>query len=320
MGRIARELRQIESQVANQSLRWNSFYNTVPAPLQTIASLAVPVQAEQDPLDGFVNTERALQTLPTLNYDGPFSDHLEKQHPRGLSGNDVSQAEAEKLALDYCSKASNSDYQLQDTRNSNGRISTFAMNLADANRADAMVHVNVSKQGGKLISLLNYRAVETPALDADKARERAGAFLKSIGFNNMQPAYSVRSDNNQVITFAAQEGDVTIYPDQVKVKVALDNGEITGWDAAQYYLNNHQRQIPRPQLTPEQARAKVNPGTRIDSIRLALIPLPGGKEKLTYEIKTIMENNSFLIYIDAQTGEEERVMQIIDVPGGQLTM
>ncbi|NLW07247.1 MAG: germination protein YpeB [Clostridia bacterium] len=320
MGRIVRELRQTESQVANRSLRWSSFYKTVPAPLQTIASLAVPVQAEADPLDGFVNTERALQTLPTLNYDGPFSDHLEKQHPRGLSGNDVSQAEAEKLALEYCSKASNGNYQLKDTRNSNGRIPTFAMNLADTNRPEAMVNVNVSKQGGKLISLLNYRAVETPTLDADKARERAEAFLKSIGFNNMQPTYSVRSDNNQVITFAAQEGDVTIYPDQVKVKVALDNGEITGWDAAQYYLNNHQRQIPRPQLTPEQARAKVNPGTRIDSIRLALIPLPGGKEKLTYEIKAIMENNSFLIYIDAQTGEEERVLQIIDVPGGQLTM
>jgi len=321
LGRIAQDLRATEAQVANRSLRWSSFYSTrMPAPLKTIANLAVPVQGQPDPLDGFVNTDRYLQTLPSLNYDGPFSDHLEKQRPLGLSGENVSQAEAEERARAFSYNASNSTYQVRDTRSSNGRVSTFAINLTDPNRPNTMVCVDVSKQGGKVISLLNNRSVDAPGLDAGKALGRATSFLRSNGFGNMQPAYSLRTGNSQVITFAAKEGNVILYPDQVKVKVALDNGEITGWDATQYYMNHHNRQFPQAKITPEQARAKINPRAKIEGIRKALIPLPGGTEKLTYEINTRIDNNRFLIYIDALTGQEEKVMQIIEVPGGQLTM
>lgn len=321
LGRIAQNLRETEAQVANRSLRWSSFYSTrMPAPLKTIANLAVPVQGQPDPLDGFVNTDRYLQTMPSLNYDGPFSDHLEKQRPLGLSGKNISQAEAEENAKAFSNKASNSTYQVKDTRSSNGRVSTFAINLADSKRPNTMVHVDISKQGGKVISLLNNRSVDAPSLDAAKALERASSFLKSNGFDIMQPTYSLRTGNSQVITFAAKEGDIILYPDQVKIKVALDNGEITGWDATQYYMNHHDRRLPQAKITPEQAMAKVNPKAKIEGIRKALIPLPGGTEKLTYEINTRIDDNRFLIYIDALTGQEEKVMQIIDVPGGQLTM
>lgn len=213
MARIAQELRQTETQVANRTLRWSHFYKTVPAPLQTIANLAVPVQGEPGPLDGFVNTDRYLQTLPGLNYDGPFSDHLEKQRPLGLSGENVTQAQAEERAIAISSNASNGSYRVQDTRTSNGRVSTFAISLTDPQRPEALVHVDISKQGGKIISLLNNRPVSAPTLDTQKARQRAADFLKSNGFGDMLSTYSVRNENSQVITFAAKEGDVVLYPD-----------------------------------------------------------------------------------------------------------
>ncbi|QGP92176.1 Sporulation protein YpeB [Neomoorella glycerini] len=321
MKRLAVDLRQTEGQVASKGLRWSSFYSTrMPAPLRTIANLAIPVQAQPGPLDGFVNADRRLQTLPSLNYDGPFSDHLEKPRPLGLKGGDVSQAEAERRATAFANDASNSNYRVQATRTSNGLLPTFALNLVDNRRPSVIVHIDISKQGGEVISLLNTRPVGAPTLDAAKALERATAFLKAHGFASMQPTYTVRTDNNQVITFAAKEGDVILYPDQVKVKVALDNGEITGWDATPYYMAHHRRQLPTPKLTPAEARAKINPGLKVEGVRLALIPLPGGIEKLTYEVKTKLDDTRYLTYINAVTGEEEKVLQIVDVPGGQLTM
>ena len=321
MGRLAADLHQTEGQVAGKTLRWSSFYGfRMPSLPRTIAGRALPVEARPGPLDGFVNTDRRLQTLPSLNYDGPFSDHLEKQRPLGLGGGEVTQAEAERRAMNFSNAASNSNYRVQATRTSNGRIPTFSLRLLDSRRPNVTTHIDVSKQGGQIVSLLNTRPVGAPTLDAAAALEKARAFLQAQGFTGMQPTYTVRTDNNQVITFAAREGDVILYPDQVKVKVALDNGEITGWDATPYYMSHHKRDLPRPKLTPEQARAKINPGIKVEGVRLALIPLPGGQEKLTYEVKTKMDNTYYLNYINALTGEEEKVLQIIDVPGGQLTM
>ncbi|WP_258360830.1 germination protein YpeB [Moorella sulfitireducens (nom. illeg.)] len=321
MKRLAADLRQAESQVASKNLRWSSFYSVqMPQPLKTIARLAVPAEARPGPLDGFVNADRRLQTLPSLNYDGPFSDHLEKPRPLGLKGSEIAQAEAERRAQAFANDASGSNYRVQATRTSNGLLPTFALNLIDNRRANVTVHIDVSKQGGEIISLLNTRPVGSPTLDAAKALERARAFLEAHGFANMQPTYTVRTGNSQVITFAAKEGDVILYPDQVKVKVALDNGEITGWDATPYYMAHYDRQLPEPKLTPAEARAKISPGLKVEGVRLALIPLPGGIERLTYEVKTKLDDTYYLSYINAVTGEEEKVLQIIDVPGGQLTM
>lgn len=322
MKRLVADLRQTENQVAAKNLRWSSFYSTrMPKPLKTIARFAVPAQAQPSPLDGFVNADRRLQTLPSLNYDGPFSDHLEKPRPLGLKGGQVAQNVAEQKALTFAGDASGGgSYRIHTVRTSNGLLPTYAVNLVDDRRAGVTVNVDVSKQGGEIVSLLNTRSVDTPTLNGVQALERATAFLKSRGFADMQPTYTVRSGNSQVITFAAKKDNVILYPDQIKVKVALDNGEIIGWDATPYYMAHHERQLPRPQLTPDEARAKISSSLKVEGVRLALIPLPGGIEKLTYEVKTKLDDTHYLVYINALTGEEEKVLQIIDVPGGQLTM
>jgi spore germination protein len=41
----------------------------------------------------------------------------------------------------------------------------------------------------------------------------------------MIPTYSLRYDNIAVINYVYTEDKVVIYPDQIKLKIALDNGE-----------------------------------------------------------------------------------------------
>jgi germination protein YpeB len=111
-----------------------------------------------------------------------------------------------------------------------------------------------------------------------------------------------------------------IYPDLIKVKVALDNGQILGFES-KGYLNFHtKRDIPKPKLTQKEARAIVNKKLKVISSGLAIIPTEFKTEIFTYEFKGKLGDNDFLVYINAQTGKEENIFLIVNTPNGILTM
>jgi len=51
-----------------------------------------------------------------------------------------------------------------------------------------------------------------------------------------------------------------------------------------------------------------------------LIPTNYKKELFCYEFKGKLNNNDFIIYINAETGEEEDILMIVNTPNGVLTM
>ena len=53
---------------------------------------------------------------------------------------------------------------------------------------------------------------------------------------------------------------------------------------------------------------------------LAVIPTEWQTEILCYEFKGKVEDREFLVYINAETGEEEDILVIKDTPNGTLTM
>ena len=104
----------------------------------------------------------------------------------------------------------------------------------------------------------------------------------------------------------------------VKVKVALDTGEIVGFDASAYYLNHQDRDIKMPKIDDAEAKSKIKTNFNIDSTRLALIP-KGKEEILCYEFKGKYKDSDFIVYINSQTGQEEQILQIIKNDNGTLT-
>ena len=117
------------------------------------------------------------------------------------------------------------------------------------------------------------------------------------------------------------QDDVIIYPDLIKVKVALDNGEILGLETSGY-LNNHieTRDLSKIKIQIEQARQTINPDLEIGSEGLAVIPTEWKTEILCYEFKGKVEDREFLVYINAENGREEDVLMITNTPNGTLTM
>ena len=52
---------------------------------------------------------------------------------------------------------------------------------------------------------------------------------------------------------------------------------------------------------------------------LALIPTKWHTEVYCWEFKGKVEDNEFLVYINAQTGKEEDILLIVNTPDGTLT-
>ena len=73
----------------------------------------------------------------------------------------------------------------------------------------------------------------------------------------------MNENNVATINFAYHQGDVTIYPDLIKVQVAMDTGEIVGFEAQGYHFSHTTREIPTPKISQEQAKSSLNPNLNI---------------------------------------------------------
>ena len=82
---------------------------------------------------------------------------------------------------------------------------------------------------------------------------KAEEFLKGIGYNNMKATYSMAYEGQMVTNFAYEQEGVLIYSDLIKVKLALDNGDIIGLEAQGYLTNHHERDIEKPKISEEES-------------------------------------------------------------------
>lgn len=268
-----------------------------------------------------VNIDTNVGKTPELIYDGPFSDQMLHRKPVGLPGNNVSQEEAARIAKEFfgADRVQGIEAFEEGEDIDELRLPSHTFHIYPENQQkDLAVYMGVSRKGGKVVWLANPRAVSEAEMSIDEGEKRALEYLEEKGFNNMQPNYSLSYDGTVLYNFAYTENNITIYPDLIKVKVALDTGEIVGFDASPYYLNHQDRNIEEPILNEGEAREKVKVDFDIDSIRLALIPV-GENEILCYEFKGKYKDSDFIIYINAQNGKEEQILQIIKNENGTLT-
>lgn len=268
-----------------------------------------------------VNLEKEIGKSPELIYDGPYSDQILNKKPVGLGNKKVTKNEAERIARQFVGdkKVSKITAFEEGKDMTKVAIPSYTFSIVPKNKSEDMAtHIGISKQGGKVVWMANPRGISKNNLSMKQAEERALKFLEEKGYTNMESNYSLRYDGVGVFNFAYKEGDVTIYPDLIKIKVALDNGEVVGFDSSAYLMNHKKRDIQTPTITPEKAREAVKVDFDINSTRLAIIP-KGNREVLCYEFKGKYKGSDFIIYINALNGKEEDILQIIKSENGTLT-
>lgn len=265
-----------------------------------------------------INIEERMQEYPELIYDGPFSEHIKDIKPR-LTGREISSDEAIAVV-----KEALKEQNLQDIRVigpiENTRIKGYYLRASDGGENQEGISIAVSKTGGKIIWFLNPRNIGNSKLDKEEAQRRAEEYLRQRGYEDMVPTYTMAAEGQMVVNFAYKQEDVIVYPDLIKVKVALDNGEIIGMETEGYLTTHHKRDIPEPTISEAEAEERLNGAIEIESKRLAIIPMEGNKEILTYEFKVKFGEDHYLIYIDAETGDQRRILLMVEQEDGTLVL
>ena len=259
---------------------------------------------------------KTFQTYEGLIYDGAFSDHILAIEPKFLGKDIVDESTARnKIYSIFDEKQIDKITYLGET---SGKIDLYEYEVKLKEKEEIQV-VYITKNDARLYLMLGDRKVNEDVISMEEAKEKGIEFLKKLGIENMADTYYLKSENIATINYAALQDGVILYPDLIKVKIALDTGEILSMEAQGYIFNHITREEVTPQISIEEAR-KINPDIQILSERLAIIPTESKLEILTYEFKGKIEEREFIVYINAQTGIEEKILLILDTPGGILTM
>ena len=265
----------------------------------------------------FAELEADFPELPTLIYDGPFSEHMQSRTCAMLEQEqEVSMDQARRKAAQFLHI---SEEQLSEGMRVNGQIPCYRFHYATATSQDCSVEM--TRKGGYVLSLTNGRTVGAATMTHKKAIALARTYLEEHDITDMTESYSICRDNALTINFASTQQDVICYPDLLKVEVALDNGEIVGLESAGYLMNHTQRKDLTPKVSRDKAEQRVSGELTVLSRHLTLIPTDGGHEKLCWEFRCKNGGDKhYLVYVNAETGAEEEILILLEDESGTLAL
>lgn len=275
--------------------------------------------------DSFSNLEENFHEYAGLIYDGAFSEHLTSVDKKGLTGENIDEEKAKQIAIEFFGNNNINKIESNGiSENTNMPCYDFRVTLNGEKDEDNNAIISITEKGGHVVFMNYNRNVEAQTISEERADEMGKEFLANHGFENMEETYYLKQEGVVTINYAysqnSSNGNVTVYPDLIKLKVALDNGQILGIETTGYLNSHYERKIENINITKEKAKESLNKELQIESEGLAIIPTEFQTEILCWEFKGKVDGTEFLVYINVQTGKEEDILVIKDTPNGTLTM
>ena len=263
----------------------------------------------------FSSLEEPSVEYPQLIYDGPFSDSVLNKEIKGLSKNEYTKVQAQEVV-----KKEIFDYKTISYEGmTEGKFVTynFALTFAD----DSTGYVQVTKNGGFILSYNRTHNIEHFHKSQEECVQIAEKFVADLGLTNMKSVWYADAEGYMYVNLAYTIDDKTVvYPDLIKIKVAMDKGLVVGLEGMTYAYNHTERPTQKAKITSEQAQKQVTPELDVQKTTLCIIPNEYVGETLAYEMQATKNGMQFYAYVDAQTGELIRIMRVVETDDGNLLM
>jgi len=306
--KLSQELDNISFDYFNNHLDFNETVSPYKTLLDYTMDKKLPDLAENlstmvDGIDGY----------PGLVYDGLFSDHIEKMPPVFLEGAaEVTRDDARKVAASFFDVDPS---ELKDDGECTGKIPCYRFILQDNS-------IGVTKKGGYVLEMLGHQEGSDHNITVEDAINTSKNLIAKLGFKNMVPTYYNITGATVLINFVYAYDDILCYNDLIQTEICLATGEVCGFNSTGYISNHMDR---RPFLTKniniDALSSKISKNLKPICSRLAIIPNDAKREILTVEVTAENGNgNKFLVYINASTGEEEKIKMLSETESGQMTI
>ena len=297
---IQQELRNVQHLVLENNLRW----------MDVELALATNNHPNDNTIiDGFKTVEKNVQSYNETDF-GPSFTSVEKREKgfEHISGKKITKEKAKQIAKTFLGLKGNE--KIEVVHSGEGASDAFYSVTIKNPKTKSETYMDITEKGGYPIWVIENRPVNKQNISLNEATMRGLQFLKQHKFNNFELYESTQYDHVAVLTFVTSQNGVRIYPESIKMKIALDDGNIIGFSARDYLSSKRERTIPKPAISIEQARKKMNPNVTIMEERKAIIMNNMNEEVLCYEFLGTLGDDTYRIFINAQNGIEEKVEKL----------
>ncbi|MGG1106659.1 germination protein YpeB [Bacillus subtilis] len=299
---IQNELRHVQHLVMSKNLRWMDV---------EMALASDEKQSDNTIINSFKTVEKNVGAFSTGTDLGPSFTSTKKEEKgfSHLKGKQISEQEAKQIAERFAPDDNYSIKVVKSGKKTNRDVYSISMKDPDHK---AVIYMDITKKGGHPVYLIQNREVKDQKISLNDGSNRALAFLKKNGFetDDLEIDESAQYDKIGVFSYVPVENKVRMYPEAIRMKVALDDGEVVGFSARDFLTSHRKRTIPKPAITEAEAKSKLNKNVQVRETRLALITNELGQEVLCYEMLGTIENDTFRMYINAKDGSEEKVEKL----------
>lgn len=264
--------------------------------------------AAEDETNPLLATFRSIETQVDAFPEVQFEEGVRKiePEPRTISGAQISESEAIACADTFLAalQLDNAQGTVAFTTE-NVKVPVYGISYAENQ------YVEVSQTGGHILQYYISRDSNAAVLNLQQAEEKAAQILEQLHFSDMACVERTTESSTANFIFVPVQDDVYLYPDMVKLQISLEDGALLSFDQTSYQTRHYQRTIPAPSLRKEEILQNRNPNFQIASVHLALITdIYSVHELLAYEIRGTIVDETFSVFVDAQTGQELRIVRL----------
>ncbi len=247
--------------------------------------------------------------VPTLIYDGPFSDHVLKSRAKLLENKpEISKDEAKRIASKLCDE--DLEYCCDEESNTESYI------FEDDETVCA-----ITKKGGYCLYMNKGSEDDVAKVSKNECISIAKNTLKKIYGLDFKESYYIISENVITINFAVFEDGITYYSDLIKVGVDLSDGTVVSIEARGFIMNHHKREKYEYMHTQSKASEKIGKELSIKSVNKAVVTDDANNEHYCYEFHTkSSDGGDVLVYIDDKDLSEQSIFIIVHTEGGTLAI
>lgn len=298
---IQRELRQVQSFVLDENLRWMDVESELAAQDQPMDNTIINgFNIIDEKVGGFSEVHFAADSAGVSANDEEIEENL--------TGEKINEEKAIEVAEKFLGRDSLEDVQI--SKSGEGlAYEAYTLRIPDGDHGTDIT-MDITTKGGHPVWMLNERDVDKESLSLNAASDEAKQFLEKNDYNDMQLVDSKQYDNIGVFKFVELEDNVRIYSDEIILEVALDEGDIIGFEGFAHLAHPEKNRDTKLSISQEEAEKELNPNLEVREHHVSMIENQQGEEVVCHEFYGTIGNDTFRIFINGENGREEQVEKL----------
>ncbi|PET59778.1 germination protein YpeB [Bacillus sp. AFS001701] len=297
---IQGEIRKVQHMVFENKLRW--------------MDVELAYAKDQNPknnviIDGFKTVERNVMTYSDANADPSLTNYkVNRASLSNVKGEKITTEQAKDIAKKFLKLNSTAQIKV-DLTGEKLEDRYYSLEIKEP-KTNSEIYMDITEKGGYPVWVIDSRDIKAQKIDLNQASINGLKFLERNKFSNMELTESSQYDTIGVFTYVTKQDGVRLYPESITMKIALDDGSIVGFSSRNYLAAYTKRTIPKPKISVEEARNSISSNIKIMEERKAIILNKLNQEVLCYEFVGTRGNDTYQIFVNADTGVEEQIKKL----------